>query len=92
MKSRCIARNSAAIGKVMTIDAAITAPSSVLNSEENSAQSDGSVFTLLSVAKHSAKMNSFHVVTNEKTTTEMMPGSESGSRIRNRTVSRDARR
>ena len=47
----------------MTTEAAITAPQSVLNSVENSASPIGSVFTDESVAKQSAKMNSFQVVT-----------------------------
>ena len=46
------------------IEAAITPPQSVLNSVENSARPIGSVFTEESVAKQSAKMNSFQQVTN----------------------------
>ncbi len=55
-------RKRSAIGTVITIEAAMTAPQSVLNSVENSASPMGSVFTLESVAKHRAKMNSFQVV------------------------------
>ena len=49
----------------MTTDAAITAPQSVLNSVENSASPIGKVLTPASVAKQSAKTNSFQVVTKE---------------------------
>src|SRR4051812_19655268 len=62
--SRCIEKNRRAIGSVMTTEAAMTAPQSVLNSVENSASPIGRVFTEESVAKHSAKTNSFQVVTN----------------------------
>ena len=46
-KSRCIERKSSAIGSVITTEAAITAPQSVLNSVENSARPIGSVLTEL---------------------------------------------
>ena len=67
-------RNSSAIGMVITIEAAITPPQSVLNSVENSDSPMGSVFTEESLAKQSAKMNSFHVVTKAKTTIDTIPG------------------
>ena len=52
------------MGIVITTEAAIKAPQSVLNSVENSAMPIGKVLTEESVAKQSAKMNSFQVVTN----------------------------
>ena len=58
-----MARNIATMGSVINTDAAITAPQSVLNSVENSESPIGRVLARLSVARQSAKMNSFQVVT-----------------------------